>query len=422
MTITDEDCRHLSEHVYWIDPMHRNYKKDSYKEGRIKKIGTKEFKILRQKENSKIDGMQAMAVAPVINGNVVLSFIVLVYAGTNTADIKDISTDLITIGGFLDKTASSGFSIERSPQRLKGQANSALQFAKEVKTAFACSQITTTGHSLGEYLALMVAAENQWHNIGFNGPDPYELLTSKAKKWTKSHASWLKNYRHQGDLLGNLMGNKTGAEIKINLGKDLFPFQEDYHSLASWNFDAKGKLVIPKKDFNQKARVKQEIYRLNEDFDVKWRDCQEIKRTLKKQTKGELSKNVRLYLDSKQAYLVVTSIQAKYHLAITDILNIYQKAIQETNTAWQETLKLARNQTTLLSNAQIKEHLAIGGATKQKNVLAPIHFYQEKINQFKQIDQRFTSLINELKMKIAELVQRDQELAQWLGKREAFYG
>ncbi|HFC9355730.1 TPA: lipase [Enterococcus hirae] len=413
MTITDEDYRYLSEHVYWLDPKHPKYN-PTYKEGVLKLIGKTTFKILKIQENSKTDGMQAMAVAPIRNGVVDQSSIVIVYAGTNTADINDIMTDLITIGGLFDKTASPGFSIDRSPQRLDGQATSSLQFAHKVKQSYSEAQITTTGHSLGAYLALLVATENQWRSVSFNGPDPYEILTSKAKKWAKKHGSWLNNYRQRGDLLGNFMGDRTGAEIKVNLEMELSLFAEAYHSLASWKFDAKGRLVIPKNDFNQKALVKQEEYYLNKNFESELATLHKTREKLKKINNGNLSTNVRLYLDRQQASLVIHQAKSTHQLALTKTVNIYQTAISETELDWKKMLRLAKYQTNRLSDAEIKEYLAIGGATRQKIVLEPARLYQEKINQAKKIDQRFERLAQELNKKIAEILQRDRELAQLL--------
>ncbi|PTO43857.1 lipase, partial [Enterococcus mundtii] len=53
-----------------------------------------EFKILKLKENSKTDGNQAMAVAPLDEkGNVDTSQVVISYAGTNKSDVKDIENE-----------------------------------------------------------------------------------------------------------------------------------------------------------------------------------------------------------------------------------------------------------------------------------------------------------------------------------------
>ena len=104
MKITDKNYNKLNEVVYRIDPNHLYYD-PTLKEGEIRKFSGTTFKILKLKENSKPDGMQAMAVAPLDEkGNVDTSQVVISYAGTNTSDFKDIETDIRTIGGFFDKT------------------------------------------------------------------------------------------------------------------------------------------------------------------------------------------------------------------------------------------------------------------------------------------------------------------------------
>ena len=71
MTIKDEEYRYISEHVYWIDPKHPQYSK-TYKEGGIKKIGNTKFQILKIKDS--LDGMQAMAAAPIVHSKLEKNF------------------------------------------------------------------------------------------------------------------------------------------------------------------------------------------------------------------------------------------------------------------------------------------------------------------------------------------------------------
>ncbi|WP_258183640.1 hypothetical protein [Enterococcus mundtii] len=93
MILTDENYRFLSEYIYWTDPKHPKHNKN-FREGSIKVVEGYKFKILKLKENSKTDGMQAMAVAPLDEkGNVDTSRVVISYAGTNKSDIKDIENE-----------------------------------------------------------------------------------------------------------------------------------------------------------------------------------------------------------------------------------------------------------------------------------------------------------------------------------------
>nr|WP_239000526.1 hypothetical protein [Enterococcus lactis] len=71
MTVKNEESRYISEHVYWLDPKHPQYSK-TYKEGGIKKFGNTKFQILKIKNS--FDGMQAMAVAPIVHSKLEKNF------------------------------------------------------------------------------------------------------------------------------------------------------------------------------------------------------------------------------------------------------------------------------------------------------------------------------------------------------------
>ncbi len=77
--------------------MNRPYSKDDL-------VGNDRFKVISNPIDNTSNGMQAMAVAPVDkNGNVDYSHVVIAYAGTNKDDIKDIETDLQSLGLGRDK-------------------------------------------------------------------------------------------------------------------------------------------------------------------------------------------------------------------------------------------------------------------------------------------------------------------------------
>ncbi|WP_157456798.1 lipase [Carnobacterium maltaromaticum] len=184
MSISDKEYNKISDTVYWIDIKHKDYNPD-ITEGSVQKIAGQSYKVLKLKD-SKENGMQAMAVAPLDkNGKVDTSQVVIAYAGTNVGDDLDVLTDVQTVGLNKDTlTTSTRVEVPFNPNKpsdryvtttttVDAQSVTALQFANEISKLYPNSRITTTGHSLGEYLALLVAAENQWVNVGFNGPDPY---------------------------------------------------------------------------------------------------------------------------------------------------------------------------------------------------------------------------------------------------------
>ena len=154
MMIKEEQSNWLAEQVYWVDKLKKNVKYHPQKGGtyfynnRKKTLG--QFQVLQVEDNHK-NGMQAMAVAPLDkNGKPNLSHIVVAYAGTNSSDLKDIQTDIQSIGLGSNKLhtteetllppESSWIANENPANRVRkttiptdSQFQTALTFAKEVE-------------------------------------------------------------------------------------------------------------------------------------------------------------------------------------------------------------------------------------------------------------------------------------------------
>lgn len=99
---------------------------------------------------------------------------------------------------------------------------------------------------------------------------------------------------------------------------------------------------------------------------------------------------------------------------MANAIRAYQKGMTDAEDSWQETLRESRRQTELLSENEIKDSLAVVGATPQRMVDEPTEYFQKKINKTKTMDEKFENLSKEIKNKIDELIQRDKELAQQL--------
>ena len=397
------DYKILSEHVYWIDKKDEGYDPSIKEEEKIKEKDT-EYYILKT-ENNTSNGMQEMAVAPIKNGTADTSEVVIAYAGTNFDDEVDIHTDLQTVIGrgkdYLFKP--NGYfplfsSIEDS------QIATAEKFADDIKTDYPEAEVTTTGHSLGEYIALYVAVENQWGNVGFNGPDPYDILSPEAKEWVENNSDMLFNYRNTADPLGNYGGNGTGAGIPIDM--DMGINIGENHGLDSWEFDEEGNLEIDSSYDNKDAFQTQGEKLL-------YGNLVELSLLANKlqANGGGLSSNEVVFLNNAQTLLTVEYITESTNAAIESIVNTYKDAIDQLEEAWEKGIELAKLIGTELSYGEILEALEAGGVTKYDIVFEPMAYYREKITEVVKIGEDFESLASDIKENIEKLVETDEDLA-----------
>jgi len=161
--VTEEDYRYIVDDVYDVDS---GKVSNPIQEGRL--VANDRLKVISKPIDNTSNGMQAMAVAPVDkNGNVDYSHVVIAYAGTNKDDIKDLDTDVQSLGLGRDKLQSrSGLN---SAKVVDSQFVTALNYAKEVEEEVSqkhpSAKITTAGHSLGESLAMYVALKRGYANV-----------------------------------------------------------------------------------------------------------------------------------------------------------------------------------------------------------------------------------------------------------------
>ncbi|HFK5904169.1 TPA: lipase [Enterococcus faecium] len=415
MTINDKHYNDISEKVYWLDPKYPRYN-EGYKKNSVKEFAGMEFQILQIKDS--LDGMQAMSVAPIKNGKVDLSQVVIAFAGTNLSDWKDLETDARSIMNLYGNRPGASFSEKATTNKIlsvsglktAGQINSAIAFANEVKKEYGEAAISTTGHSLGGFLALYVAAEKQWKNVGFNGPDPYDLLSPEAKKWVEENPGMLTNYRNHADFIGNFGGNGTGAEVRISMETAFLNLLAS-HSLTSWKFDENGKLIIPENENNVKARKQQKENQATQLFSYQLQELNNIRKKLRL-SGGQLTVNEQIYLDDTQARLVVEKLSAKMKSATEEVIRINQRGIFELEKKWQEGLRQARVVAPSLTEQEIIEALASVGATKENLVDSAKEVYLLRINKARRMGEAFDTLAKEIQDKINEIVARDRELAQ----------
>ena len=260
--ITDRSYREFSNNAYNIEK-----DKKKYRVGEGLKVLEKQYKILALEDNQN-NGMQAMAVAPVnARGEVDTSKIVIAYAGTRFSDSRDRDTDWQQVvkgnrGDVIVDTSKKSIQITT-----KNQLQTAKEFADEILKKYPSSLISVTGHSLGGYLAVFIAAKNGWTATVFNAPDASNALSEKEIEWVLKNRDLIVNYRNPRDIIGNHGGDKLGiaryvdSEIDINsipgvsYGINLI---KKYHALAMWkDFDSEGNLVDKNGEIVRKTTLRE---------------------------------------------------------------------------------------------------------------------------------------------------------------------
>ncbi|MGT2743011.1 hypothetical protein [Streptococcus plurextorum] len=249
---TDIHNKWLAEQVYWVDNGKDDVTYHPTEDGRYpfdpKNPSLGQFQVLAVEDNTA-NGMQAMAVAPVVDGKVDTTQITIAYAGTNFGDGKDRQTDVNSvILGLNIYTSSIPVGMTSVNTTAQSQVDSALAFADKIQKQYPQADIGTTGHSLGGYLGQLVAIKKQWSATTFNGPDPSNMLTKEEIAWAKANTNILINYRNSEDWIGNFGGDPLGIARVINTYTH-YGFAGvathilDYHGLSTWQFDQYGNLV-----------------------------------------------------------------------------------------------------------------------------------------------------------------------------------
>ncbi|MBC2266168.1 hypothetical protein HCB37_16830 [Listeria booriae] len=406
---TEKDLNRLADTSYWVDKGKENIpfnpKKGTILTPKTIKGLTQSYKVLKVEDNTK-NGMQAMAVAPIKNGVVDTSEVIIAYAGTNFDDNLDRLTDTTTVvGGNMDLSIPKWWG---SPEKVEGQAVTAQKFAISIKENYPKAVVTTTGHSLGEYLAIYIAAENQWKNTGFNGPDPYSILSDEAKQWIKDNPGLLVNYRNKHDKIGNYGGNKTGAAILLDASKGGYnPIKSlDYHDLSAWQFDKDGNLVAPGRSSRESRLAQMEATTRYQLWNLS------VLSDKLRTSHGGLSSSEEIFINSGEALIILNGVSTMMEDGLATVIKDYQQAITEAEELWRETVERAQGIGMDLSYDEVIEALASGGASQRSIVIEATAFYEQKIDSAKQMLDEYRVLMAEIQTSIDKQLAKDQQLAK----------
>lgn len=235
MSLGPEDYSDIAQEVYLVDPL---------ADGPLRKGGDiffggggkQEFYVV-DASTDPVTGFQGMAVVPVVDGRKDYSQVVVAYAGTNPGDRGDILADMSSVIG--GKTGA-GTQVAQAVDffdRVEGRLK---------KDGHAAGVKSTAGHSLGGFIAMIVAAEKHTSSTSFNGPDAWSVLSPEARAWIEEERAKgqrpLTNFVNQFDVIGNSKGHESGAGVLVKDRWGKGPLE--YHNLAdAFRFDASGEML-----------------------------------------------------------------------------------------------------------------------------------------------------------------------------------
>lgn len=398
--VTEEDYRLLSERVYDVDSQ-----KDVIPFKENQKILDGRYKVLKAKDN-RANGMQAMAVAPVDkNGNVDYNEVVIAYAGTNSADGKDIETDYQSLGLGSDKLKLDP--VVEPVIVTDSQFVTALKFAKqvekEVKKHNFKAVITTTGHSLGGSLSMYVALKHGYASVTYNGPDVHNLISLSEIRYMQKHAEQFRNYRNKHDDIGNITGNKTKTAIYPNVtrGKDKFKDTLKDHLLSQWKFNKDGQLV----DLDGKVVTDKVVAA----YALMTAAMARINVRSKQLAKGGYSGREQIFLDAVQGEVVAQGMAAAAQAGSEDISRVVTEGVDKALSLW-DAIDFSSYQE--LSYDEVLGLFAANGVTHDTIVNDTQKVLSQGASNGAAMTEEFATLNTQVQSVVQELMVTDKHLAE----------
>lgn len=278
-------------------------------------------------------------------------------------DYKDVRKDWLSndIPTAIQITHGGGSTV--TPQ-LKTSAETLKQTMKLYPNA----QIYVYGHSLGSMNAQYAIADLDKKDIkrisgGFfyQGPNIYSNLTPKQQDTVKAINALdrLFNFVDRKDYvpIGYGIGDPTiGHLIEVESKK---AGMVEQHMWGGYQFDEDGNVLTDKEGSLRLAKyaTAQQLASIN------------IMRTSFSKSGGALSSSEEIFLDAAEGLAITQGMKQTIQGEIKDLKDMFDKAIENAEELWRDTLSDARDIGSHLAESEILAALAWGGATEPKIVI-----------------------------------------------------
>lgn len=427
MLITDEQYKWLAEQSYWVEEGKEDVRYHP-EEGELYNYNPKDkslgqYQVLEVEDNT-VNGMQAMAVAPVVNGKVDTSQVIIAYAGTNAADEHDRDTDVqMVIGGDTNtlrtdtekvRVGISTLTIPVDTTITDSQLVTAQRFYDEIQKKYPHANLTTTGHSLGAYLALIIASENRIPATTFNGPDPIRGMSDEAIAWIKANQDMYNNYRIRYDGIGNFgayFGDKWDTDelgiSRFTDAKKRYANPIDNHMLFAYQFDSKGRVIDKNGKIIGTQYLTSYAYLMSLEAKYQMSRLRDLKSKWKK-SGGKLSSSEKIFLDAAQGQILASSMAQTARLGADDVKACRDSINQQVEELWSG---IDFSSYRALAYYEVEALFASQGITYSQFVTEFQDYTQEKVTKMEEQATSFESLNTSIQAHIEEVVAADKKLA-----------
>lgn len=294
------------------------------------------------------------------------------------------------------------------------QLKTSAETLKQTMKLYPNAQIYVYGHSLGSMNAQYAIADLDKKDIkrisgGFfyQGPNIYSNLTPKQQDTVKAINALdrLFNFVDRKDYvpIGYGIGDPTiGHLIEVESKKAGLVEQ---HMWGGYQFDEDGNVLTDKEGSLRLAKyaTAQQLASIN------------IMRTSFSKSGGTLSSSEEIFLDAAEGLAITQGMKQTIQGEIKDLKDMFDKAIENAEELWRDTLSDARDIGSKLSESEILTALALGNATESKIVIDIVQDCEKSLAEATKIEQEYDKLLEQINEAIKSQLKTDQELAKQIG-------
>ncbi|ECB9787152.1 DUF2974 domain-containing protein [Listeria monocytogenes] len=294
------------------------------------------------------------------------------------------------------------------------QLKTSAETLKQTMKLYPNAQIYVYGHSLGSMNAQYAIADLDKKDIkrisgGFfyQGPNIYSNLTPKQQDTVKAINAL--------DRLFNFVDRKDNVAIGYGIGDPTIGHlieveskkagMVEQHMWGGYQFDEDGNVLTDKEGSLRLAKyaTAQQLASIN------------IMRTSFSKSGGALSASEEIFLDAAEGLAITQGMKQTIQGEIKDLKDMFDKAIENAEELWRDTLSDARDIGSKLSESEILTALALGGATESKIVIDTVQDCEKSLAEATKIDQEYDKLLEQINEAIKSQLKTDQELAKQIG-------